>query len=67
MLASLAIIGISISLVYLIVAAAADPEPVTKLALIGLSAAQIALLLSLLGFDMSGPKETSAEGGEQPR
>ena len=64
-LAVLAIIGLSISLVYLIAAAVADPEPVTKLALIGLSAAQIALLLSMLGFDISGPKETSAEGGEQ--
>jgi hypothetical protein len=62
----LAIIGVSVTLIYLIIAALADPEPVTKLALIGLTAAQIALLLSLLGFDMSGEKEASAEAGPPP-
>ena len=65
-LAVLAIIGISVTLVYLIIIALADPEPVTKLALIGLSAAQIALLLSMLGYDMSGEKESSTEGEHQP-
>jgi hypothetical protein len=60
-----AIIGLSVSLVVLIIVALADPEPVTKLALIGLSAAQIALLLSMLGYDMSGEKESSTAGEQR--
>ncbi len=61
----LAIIGLSVSLAALIILALIDPEPVSKLALIGLSAAQIALLLNMLDYDMSGEKEASTEG-EQP-
>jgi hypothetical protein len=65
-LAVLGIIGISVTLVYLIIIALADPEPTTKLALIGLTGVQIALLLSMLGFDMSGEEESSADGAERP-
>jgi hypothetical protein len=61
----LAIIGVSVSLVALIIVALIDPEPVSKLALIGLSAAQIALLLSLLDYDMSGEKESSTAGEQR--
>ncbi len=57
-LAVLAILGLSILLLATIIAALADPEPATKLGLAGLSAAEIALLLSLLGYENpsgSGP------------
>jgi hypothetical protein len=58
----LLIIGISISLLLLIIAALADPEPVTKLGLLGLSAAQIALLLSLLGYEDEDNGASTSEG-----
>ncbi len=54
----LLIIGVSVTLLLTIIAALADPEPVTKLGLAGLSAAQIALLLSLLGYE-DQPASTS--------
>lgn len=56
----LIIIGLSVALLLTVIAALADPEPATKLGLIGLSAAQIALLLSLLGYEEDG---TSASEG----
>jgi hypothetical protein len=54
----LSIIGISILLLASIIAALLDPEPATKLALIGLSSAQIALLLLMLRTD--GGEESEA-------
>lgn len=59
----LAILGLSITLLATIIAALIDPEPATKLALAGLSGAQINLLLMLLGFEgpsESGPTATTA-------
>lgn len=56
----LAIIGVSVLLVITVIAALLDPEPVTKLGLAGLSAAQIALLLSLLGYTEPEDAETAA-------
>jgi hypothetical protein len=56
----LLIIGISITLLATIILALIDPEPVTKLGLAGLSAAQIALLLTMLGYEDSG--ERASEG-----
>lgn len=56
----LLIIGISITLLVTIILALIDPEPATKLGLAGLSAAQIALLLAMLGYEKPGE---SAAGG----
>jgi hypothetical protein len=42
-------LGLSLAMIAVIIAALADPEPVTKLALAGLSAAMIAIVLGRLG------------------
>jgi hypothetical protein len=47
------VLGLSIGLVATIVAALADPEPATKLALAGLSAEEISALGAALGFSAS--------------
>jgi hypothetical protein len=63
----LLIIGISITLIITIIAALADPEPATKLGLAGLSAAQIALLLQMLGYEdrtASTSEGTATLGGD---
>lgn len=63
----LLIIGISITLLITIIAALADPEPATKLGLAGLSAAQIALLLEMLGYEKrtaSTSEGTATLGGD---
>jgi hypothetical protein len=65
----LLIIGISITLLATVIAALLDPEPVTKLGLAGLSAAQITLLLTLLGYEEpgeSGPTATVGAATEEP-
>lgn len=48
---ALKIVGLSAVLAVTVFVALIDPEPVTKLGLVGLSAAQIALLLSLFGIE----------------
>ena len=45
------VLGMSVSLVVVIIAALADPEPASKLALAGLSVAMIAIILTRLGYD----------------
>jgi hypothetical protein len=63
----LMIIGLSITLLITIIAALADPEPATKLGLAGLSAAQIALLLQMLGYEKrtaSTSEGTAILGGD---
>jgi len=55
----LAILGLSLLLAVTVIAALVDPEPATKLALAGLSAAQISLLLTMLG--RKPPNETPTE------
>ena len=63
----LLIIGLSITLLITIIAALADPEPATKLGLAGLSAAQIALLLEMLGYEKrtaSTSEGTAILGGD---
>jgi hypothetical protein len=63
----LLIIGISITLLATIILALIDPEPATKLGLAGLSAAQIALLLQMLGYENPGENPgggTASLGGD---
>lgn len=63
----LLIIGISITLLATILLALVDPEPATKLGLAGLSAAQIALLLTMLGYESHGENtgsDTASLGGD---
>jgi hypothetical protein len=57
----LAIMGLSLLLALTVIAALADPEPATKLGLAGLSAAQVALLMTLLGVE-----KPPGEGGAPP-
>jgi Domain of unknown function (DUF4157) len=56
----LLIIGLSIALLATILAALADPEPASKLALAGLTAAEISLLLVMLGFEEPGESGPTA-------
>ena len=63
----LLIIGISITLLATVIAALFDPEPVTKLALAGLSAAQITLLLGLLGYTQPGEEAPTASAAVPSR
>jgi hypothetical protein len=59
LLSILIALGIAIALLPVIAAALADPEPVTKLTLAGLSAVMIATLLDKLGMaDQAGPPST---------
>jgi Domain of unknown function (DUF4157) len=62
----LTIIGLSITLVASVIAALLDPEPVTKLGLAGLSAAQITLLLTMLGYQKPGESDSTASAETGP-
>jgi Domain of unknown function (DUF4157) len=53
-------LGLSISLVVVILAALLDPEPATKLALAGLSVAMIAIVLDKFGLSKPDPKTPQA-------
>ena len=55
----LTVLGLSIALVPTVLAALADPEPATKLALAGLTAVEISALAAALGFS-SSPSPSSA-------
>ncbi len=59
----LTLLGISIALVFEIAAAIADPEPASKLLLLGLSAATIVLLLKKLGIHSE--TQASQDSGTQ--
>jgi steroid 5-alpha reductase family enzyme len=48
-------LGLSITLVAVILAALLDPEPATKLALAGLSVAMIAIVLEKFGLQQPKP------------
>jgi hypothetical protein len=65
-LAVLAILGLSVALLATVIAALLDPEPATKLGLAGLTVAEAALLLTMLGYkepDSSGP--TASRGSSE--
>jgi hypothetical protein len=49
----LTVLGLSIALVPTVLAALADPEPASKLALAGLTAVEISALAAALGFSSS--------------
>ena len=56
-LEALLIIGLSLALVVTVVAALLDPEPVSKLGLAGLTAAEMVALLLLLGYSRDEVRE----------
>jgi hypothetical protein len=58
----LKILGVSLLLLGLVIAALLDPEPLTKLGLLGLSAATATLLLVMLGLREDGAAPTSPGG-----
>ncbi|HEX9372634.1 MAG TPA: hypothetical protein VF897_16605 [Roseiflexaceae bacterium] len=57
---ALVIVGVSLTLLAAVVAALLDPEPATKLALIGLSAVTIGKLQKLLGMNPDEPDSPEA-------
>jgi hypothetical protein len=60
----LTVIGLSVALLATVLAALADPEPATKLGLAGLTAAEVTLLLTMLGYKKGGdPGSTASSGG----
>jgi hypothetical protein len=56
---ALTILGLSIAMVGVVIAALADPEPASKLALAGLSVVMITSLLNLLGIEDKSKRTTA--------